>query len=604
MAMPEDAAKAEIESLRKRLHRERMARAQSELIAEKSIRELYDRDRELDLLRAVAIASNQAIGYADALQTTLDQVCAHTGWPVGHALLLEEGRTDKLVTTKLWHLDDPQRYQTFRTVTETFSFSLGVGLPGRTLASAKPAWIVDVRKDPNFPRAKLASDIGVRAGFGFPILVGVQVVGVLEFFSTESVEPNASLLDLMAQVGTQLGRVIERNHSEKELLSALERARESDRLKSSFVANMSHEIRTPLNVILGYTDVVAEELGEDAGPEMTSHLNAIRRGGHRLLDTIQKILDFSKIAAGSFVLLPEPVSLVAQLQRTIREQEAIGRQKGLSVSCRVEVAPGTSILFDQHCLSSALTNLINNAIKFTEAGSVSVRLFRGIDGRLCIEVRDTGLGIDPSYLNVLFEPFSQERSGYTRQFEGTGLGLALTKSYLVLNGANLAAVSEKNRGSVFTIEFPIACEIDADGQDLRPSHLHKVLPSGSVAPYALVVEDDPDSQELMKTLLGGHYPVLLASSADEARSKLEPAPQTVGFILMDISLRGSEDGLALTRRLREDQRFQKTPIIALTAHAMSGSRRQANLAGCNAYLTKPVDRSELFATIERLIGVE
>src|SRR6202050_510396 len=474
-----DDDRAEIERLRKRLARERMIRAQSELIAEKSIRELYDRDREVNLLRAIAVASNESRSNAEVLQTALDQICSHTGWPVGHALLLEKGRTDKLVTTGLWHLDDPVLFETFRTVSEVSSFANEVGLPGRVLSSGKPAWIVDVQEDGNFPRLKLAADIGVRAGFGFPILVGTRVGGVLEFFSNESVEPDTCLLELMARIGTQLGRAIERNQSQKELLSALERARESDRMKSSFVANMSHEIRTPLNVVLGYSELTGEEIGDDADPELISHLEAIRRGGQRLLDTIIKILDFSKIEAGAFTLRPVPVSLAALLQRCMSDQEGVARDKGVAISCRNEISPETMIRFDEYCLSNALTNLLNNAIKFTERGSVVARFYRGSEGQLRLEVRDTGVGIDRAYLESLFEPFSQERSGDTRKFEGTGLGLALTQRYLALNRANLVVESEKGKGSVFRIDFTIACEIETPDHDATISQPPRDLPESS-----------------------------------------------------------------------------------------------------------------------------
>ncbi len=175
---------------------------------------LHQKTAFVQLLQQVAVAANEAATMEEVLQYALDQVCAHTGWPVGDVYLLADHGRDELVPTGIWHLEDPARFATFRQVTDVTHFVRGVGLPGRVFASGKPAWIIDVTQDPNFPRAKLAQDIGVKAGFAFPVLVGTEVVAVLEFFSAEAIEPDEPLLDMMAQVGTQLGRVIERTRAE------------------------------------------------------------------------------------------------------------------------------------------------------------------------------------------------------------------------------------------------------------------------------------------------------------------------------------------------------------------------------------------------------
>ncbi|MBI4608479.1 MAG: ammonium transporter [Candidatus Rokubacteria bacterium] len=178
---------------------------------------LRESKAQVSLLQAVAVAANEASNVEEAMQIALDQVCAYTGWPVGHGYLLADDGTGALVPTGLWHLDQPDRFETFRRVTESTRFPPGIGLPGRVLRSGKPAWIIDVTRDPNFPRAKVATDIGVRAAFGFPVLAGAEVVAVLEFFSPVPLEPNEPLLDVMAHIGTQLGRVIERKRAERSL---------------------------------------------------------------------------------------------------------------------------------------------------------------------------------------------------------------------------------------------------------------------------------------------------------------------------------------------------------------------------------------------------
>ncbi|MGH7423472.1 MAG: PAS domain S-box protein, partial [Candidatus Methylomirabilales bacterium] len=181
---------------------------------------LQEQTAYVRLLQKIAVAANEASVVDKAIQVCLDEICTLTEWPVGHAYMLAADGTGELVTTELWHLNHPNRFETFRKVTEVTRFAPGVGLPGRVLASGRPAWIIDVTKDPNFPRATFAQDIGVKAGFGFPVMVGTAVVAVLEFFSAEAIEPDEPLLEVMAHIGTQLGRVIERTQAKAALQQA------------------------------------------------------------------------------------------------------------------------------------------------------------------------------------------------------------------------------------------------------------------------------------------------------------------------------------------------------------------------------------------------
>jgi polar amino acid transport system substrate-binding protein len=182
---------------------------------------------QLELLECIAVAANEAASIDGALQICLDEVCRRTGWPVGHVYLASEEGGPEMVSSTLWHLSDADAFESFRKVTSGTRFAPGVGLPGRVAQSGEPAWITDVTVDPNFPRAKQASDIGVRAGFAFPVLVRDEVAAVLEFFSREAVEPDLALLDVMGHVGTQLGRVIERQRAADSLRLANERLEQS-----------------------------------------------------------------------------------------------------------------------------------------------------------------------------------------------------------------------------------------------------------------------------------------------------------------------------------------------------------------------------------------
>jgi len=181
---------------------------------------LSEQTKYLHLMERIAVAVNEASVVAEAMQICLDEVCILTGWPIGHAYLLAENGDSELTPTQLWHLDKPRKFKAFRQITEDTRFAPGIGLPGRIMVSGKSAWIIDVTKDPNFPRAKYLDDIGLKTAFGFPVLVGKEVAAVFEFFMPEVVEPNEQLLKVMAQIGTQFGRIIERERAEKELRKA------------------------------------------------------------------------------------------------------------------------------------------------------------------------------------------------------------------------------------------------------------------------------------------------------------------------------------------------------------------------------------------------
>jgi len=177
------------------------------------------------LLKTVAVAANQARTVNEALQVALDEICAYTTWPVGHALLGVGDPPEELVSARTWHLDEPERFASFRAAAEALRFRRGVGLPGRVFDSGEPAWITDVTEDANFPRAAPAKAVGLGAGFAFPVFIQQEVVGVLEFFSTQAQPPDQALLHVIDQVGSQLGPVVERRRSEAALRASEERLR-------------------------------------------------------------------------------------------------------------------------------------------------------------------------------------------------------------------------------------------------------------------------------------------------------------------------------------------------------------------------------------------
>jgi len=265
-------------------------------------------------------------------------------------------------------------------------------------------------------------------------------------------------LGVGVRVVSILRDISERRAADLELASARDSALESTRLKSAFLANTSHEIRTPLNVILGYTDLVGEHLADIGDHTQDAYLEALGRAGRRLLKTIQQILDYSRMEAGALALNPSAIALAPFIEDQVNDLGVLAAEKGLEL--RLEIAESdATVRFDEYCLQSALSNLLHNAIKFTDRGEIVLGLDRDSAGTLKLEVRDTGIGIDDDYMPRLFEPFSQEQASHSRRFEGAGLGLAFARKCVELGGARIYAASRKGEGSIFTIEFPRTCEI-------------------------------------------------------------------------------------------------------------------------------------------------
>ncbi|MDH7515474.1 MAG: response regulator [Bacteroidota bacterium] len=398
--------------------------------------------------------------------------------------------------------------------------------------------------------------------------------------------------------------ITERKRQEQELIAAKERAEQSDRLKDAFIANISHEIRTPLNVILGYSSLIMSEMADRIKEEELTFFESIERGGQRLMRTVEHILNISSIQAGTFELHPEPIDVNDRVETLILDMRSIAAEKGLTLET-VNDYPGALIIADRYCFDQALINLIDNAIKFTNRGGVTIRTYRQ-DRRVCIEVSDTGIGISAEYLPKVFNIFSQEIIGYTRPFEGLGLGLALTKRYVEFNQGSITVKSRKGMGTTFTVRFLTASALDGIQEELplhvespHPMAIEPLPPERKNAKSILLVEDDVETQEYMNALLKRDYNLQVANSGREAWDILNAT--TIDLILMDLSLRGDEDGLHLTQRIRQDKTFHTIPIIAITAHAFPEDKQRCLAVGCNRYLSKPFKIEELKQTLAEFL---
>ena len=411
----------------------------------------------MELLCRMVVIANEMVGVTEALRSCLKEICAYTGWPIGHVYELSPAIPNLLVPTTTWHFNRPERFVDFRKVTEQTNFELGTGLPGLVLESKKPVWIRNVTADKNFPRAKLTKDIKAYSGLAMPILVRKEVVAVLEFFSTRIEEPDKELIRVMGHIGTQVDRLVERKQTMESLLQPKVEAEASSRAKTDFLANMSHELRTPLNSIIGFADALRlSQLGVCGEVNCVEYLTSIHTSGQHLLKIINDILDVSRIDAGEAELFETRIDVGETLQSCTQMLDQRAGKAQVSMSADIpDDMPGLHC--DETRVKQAVLNLLANAIKFTpENGKITVSAFLDDEKAIHIKVEDTGIGIDPIDIPRILIPFQQVENIMTRSHEGAGLGLPLAKSLIELHGGALVINSEVDRGTTATLRFPPA----------------------------------------------------------------------------------------------------------------------------------------------------
>jgi PAS domain S-box-containing protein len=399
--------------------------------------------------------------------------------------------------------------------------------------------------------------------------------------------------------------ITERKHTEEELRTSKEHAERSERLKDAFIANISHEIRTPLNIVMGYSNLLLEEYAVGAPPQIKMFLERIQQGGQRLMRTVDMILNISRMQVGDFRFQPARHDLIPLLNRITEEFRLKAQEKNLALTCHCDFR-SAFLHFDEYYISQVFANLIENAIKYSNGGSISLLLTADEDGMARVDVTDTGVGIAEEFLPYVFEPYSQEEIGYSRSYEGLGLGLALVRKYLSLHNAAITVSSVKGSGSTFSVHFnqPFyeepAAETDSAAHEATSSENSAGKAASPDRKTVLVVEDDAPTLQYMRTILEPRYNAITADTADKAWSALENI--AIDLVLMDISLKDGIDGLALTRAIKQSDAFRSIPVIAVTAHAFPHDRKQSLDAGCDEYLAKPFGTNQLTELIDRFLS--
>ena len=358
-------------------------------------------NREADsakLVKAIAIASNETRAINDTLYFCIERICKFAGWPLGHLYLVAEKPDSGLVPTEIWHVGDPGKFDVFQKITGDMPMQEGVGLPGRVLASGEPEWIIDVTKDPNFPRARLAENIGVKAGFAFPILIGREVVGVMEFFSTKAAEPDKEMLAIMAQIGTQLGRVLERkralDQSEisqeqlRNLYHRLQQVREEERTRTAReVHDHLSQLLTTIKLELSLLD---KKLARNGPGTQESILQLLEMSD----DAIQSV---QRIAMDLRPPILDDLGLGEAIEWQVREFKT---RTGIHCQFLDQMNGFELDLERSTTLFRIFQETLTNIVRHSQATEVSVKLKVNKEN-ISLEVQDNGCGITAEQIQNL-----------------------------------------------------------------------------------------------------------------------------------------------------------------------------------------------------------
>ena len=487
---------------------------------------------------------------------------------------------------------------------------LGQGPIGKVIRSGKPSCIRDILNDPEFePWRERANERGYASLQSFPLNSGKKVFGAITVYSALPDAFNAMETNLLTALAENLGYGITMLRSRKnqaeaekalhstlnELLAAKEKAEESDRLKTAFLANISHEIRTPMNGILGFSQLLKEP--QLSGEEQVEYIDLIHRSGERMLNLINDIIDISRIDANETTVHVTETNVNQLLDDLQAFFKLEARKQGLRLSSTKGLSDIECIIeTDSAKLSQILINLIQNAMKFTAKGGIDFGYSKK-EGTLEFFCIDSGMGIASDKKAKIFERFNQINTSLTRAHEGAGLGLSISKAFVEMLGGAMKVESVEGAGSTFSFTLPYKQPVNS------PEISLPVMKRAIDAPPSrciLIAEDDSVSTLLFKkNLKGDNISILCAENGWEALELVGHHPE-INLVLMDIQMpvMNGFDATKLIKQKRPD-----LPIIAQSAFTSKEEREKAIEAGCDSFITKPINKSELLELMMELLKV-
>lgn len=545
---------------------------------------------------AVAQVLAESPTLQEASAKILQVLCECLGWEVG-AIWRVDRDANLLRCLEIWQTQKTEADE-FMAVSRQRTFAPGVGMPGRVWSRGEPAWIPDVLKDSNFPRAPMAAKAGLHGAIGFPIKIGKNVYGIMEFFSREIREPDVYLLPMVGDIGIKIGQFIERKEAdaalqERELAKlAAERANQA---KSEFLSRMSHELRTPLNAVLGF----AQLLELDAlSPEQQQHVQHILKGGRHLLTLINEVLEIARIEAGRMTLSLEPVPvsvIVGEAVDLVRPQAAARNIQLMTPAVREATV---YVRAEQQRLKQVLLNLLSNGVKYNrEGGTLTVSGQVVPEGRYRMTVTDTGGGIPPALLSRLFTPF--DRLEADSSTEGTGLGLVLSRSLITVMGGTISVNSVVGQGTSVSVDLPLS-EPPAARTPVLSGKVEGTAPVSGKTVTVLYIEDNQSNYQLVERLVERRPGVKLVGAMQGKLGVELAAAHRPDLILLDLNLPDIQ-GDEVLLRLRERPETAGIPVVMLSADAMQKQIDTLLAAGAQKYLTKPIEVAQFYALLDELM---
>jgi signal transduction histidine kinase/DNA-binding response OmpR family regulator len=547
-----------------------------------------ERTALLELLQDITIAANEATRSAEALQFAVDRICAYMGWPVGHAYLAVAPGVARWTPTPIWHLEVAEPYTAFQQATQTAELTAGEGLIGQVGALKKPVWNVDMSTNPDGRRRHAALAAGLKAGFALPILVGQEIAGILEFYANTPLAPNLPLLEALTHMGTQLGRVIERERAAEQLQHQQEALRQREKLATmgSLLASVAHELNNPLAVIALQADLLREEV---SGSAMAEHIEEIIQAATRCERLVRNFLTLSRQHPPERVA----VDLNTLITNTLELLQPAFRVDAVTVDLCLD-ADLPSIRADADQIQQVLVNLITNAYQALREVQAprQVTLTTRCDTartRVILEVVDSGPGIPPALRTRIFEPFFTTKPPGA----GTGLGLSMCQSIIEGHGGTIRVASQPGQSTVFQVELPVG-DAPMTTSPAPEEEIYQRVYGQTI----LVVDDEPSVIRGLSRLLrrDGHI-VDTAPNGRMALARLQE--RTYDLILSDFRM-PELDGSGLYQALEQYPELRQR-FVFLTGDTVSHETMAFFEQTGVRWLTKPLRAAEVRRTIQQLL---